>query len=265
MPTYNHPIVGRVSFRVNNGLIIHENDWAAKNISSVYIPQLKGVPTYGGKFSGHVTFYTPAQPQLKAAFEELESLSLLHHIIFWDGSYVPRTKRGSSTSPSNHAFGTAFDINAEWNPFRRPVAPLNHKGCVIPLQPTFKKYGFLWGGDWKNTPDGMHEEVKVLLSPAGVDRLRNTQSNPKSEHRLILNDQVVPGAKLIDGHWQAPIKSILTDPRFPNTSPAKWSPTMASVVRTLNSIGYQIDTNHMTDNRAVDGKFYLYAYRNSQK
>jgi hypothetical protein len=164
MGTTNHPIVGRVSYGVGKGgRLILPDGWERANIGTVQIPQLKDVPTYGGKFSGNVRFYKRAIPQLKAAFEAVEAAGLKDKILFWDGSFVPRLKRGGST-PSNHSFGTAFDVNADWNPFRRKPAAVGSKGDLHAVADAFKKFGFTWGGDWRNTPDGMHFEINRILT-----------------------------------------------------------------------------------------------------
>lgn len=82
---------------------------------------------------------------------------------------------------SNHAFGMAIDINPKINPYitSSGVAPKNgkvyanrnKKSCkgkyaeymitknseIVKL---FKKNGFSWGGDWKNSKDYQHFEYK---------------------------------------------------------------------------------------------------------
>jgi hypothetical protein len=176
MGVINHPIVGKVSFGVGSGgKLILPDGWAAIHIGTALIPQLQGVATYGGKFSGKVRFFKPAIPQLVAAFAEVERLDLKSKILFWDGSFVPRLKRGGST-PSNHSFGTAFDINAQWNPFRRKPAAPGAKGDLHAVAQVFKSFGFTWGGDWKNTPDGMHFEINRLMSPLELESLTREQS-----------------------------------------------------------------------------------------
>lgn len=178
MGTINHPVVGKVSYTVNHdGSLNLLGNWAGQNIGVVLIPELVGVPTYGGKFSGKVSFYRRAIPQLRAAFAEVARRGLADKIIFWDGSFVPRLMRGGS-SPSNHGFGTAFDINAQWNPFHRAPAARGEKGDLHEVAAVFKRYGFDWGGDW-DSPDGMHFEVKRILSEAEIAAIAHgAQSTP---------------------------------------------------------------------------------------
>lgn len=164
MPVTKHPIAGNVSWSYGSkGSLVLPSSWVSANIGTVYIPQLDGVPTYGGKFSGNVRFYKRAIPQLKAAFAEVERSGLKDKILFWDGSFVPRLKRGGST-PSNHTFGTAFDINAQWNGFKQKPAAKGKKGDLHAVAQIFKRFGFTWGGTWQRTPDGMHFEVNRILS-----------------------------------------------------------------------------------------------------
>lgn len=179
MGTINHPVVGSVSYTVNkDGSLNLQPGWQSQNIGIAVIPELAGVPTYGGnRFSGKVSFYRRAIPQLRAAFAELGRLGLDKKIIFWDGSFNPRLMRGGS-SPSNHSFGTALDVNADWNPFRKQPAAPGAKGDLHAIAQVFKRYGFSWGGDWKNA-DGMHFEINRILSEAEiVAAARGTQAIP---------------------------------------------------------------------------------------
>jgi hypothetical protein len=132
-------------------------DWIAKNIVSVYISQLKGVPTYGGTFSGKVRWHKDGVEQLQHAWAEIEEKKLLDKVIFWDGSFYPRRKAGGS-SLSHHSWGIALDINADWNGFGKTPAAKGKKGSVRELVPIFEKHGFAWGGLW-GKPDGMHFEI----------------------------------------------------------------------------------------------------------
>lgn len=172
MPTKNHKIAGTVRYEATgNGGVRWLDNYEANNIATVFIPELKGVPTYGGKFSGNVRFYKRAIPQLKAAFAELGRRGLTGDIIFWDGSYVPRMQRGSSTAISEHSFGCAFDVNADWNPFHRPAAASGAKGSLHRVAPILKKYGFDWGNDWIHSKDAMHFEVNRILSADEIARI----------------------------------------------------------------------------------------------
>src|SRR5215203_5292642 len=60
---------------------------------------------------------------------------------------------GTST-PSNHSWGLAVDINAPSNPQRHPLT--TDMPDWMPY--LWNDYGFRWGGDYSGTPDAMHYE-----------------------------------------------------------------------------------------------------------
>jgi hypothetical protein len=181
-----HAIVGKVRWEaIGGGKIRVLDNWAVRNVVSTFIPQLKGVPTYGGEMSGNIRFYAPAIPQLKAAFEEIEEKGLLEDIIFWGGSFVPRMVRGSTRTPSNHTFGTAFDINPDQNGLGATSPPVGKRGSVRRLVAIFKKYGFFWGGDYKRRSDPMHFEVLRILSASEIAALRGNGGDIVVEREAV--------------------------------------------------------------------------------
>jgi hypothetical protein len=76
-------------------------------------------------------------------------------ILSFDGSWVLRYVRGSRTTLSSHAWGSAFDINAAWNGFGR--TPATGEGSVLELVPIANQLRWYWGGHF-NRKDGMHFE-----------------------------------------------------------------------------------------------------------
>ncbi len=82
------------------------------------------------------------------------------------GGYSFRTTAFGSVS--QHSYGTCIDINFDenyycypsgeaivgsfWKPYENPFSIPRH-GSVVK---TFSKYGWTWGGDWKNLKDYMH-------------------------------------------------------------------------------------------------------------
>ncbi len=81
---------------------------------------------------------------------------------------------------SNHSQGIAIDINPLYNPYvrkgqgERDILPVEGKkyaerslDCPYyikkgdAINKIFKKYGFTWGGDWKNSKDYQHFEIKI--------------------------------------------------------------------------------------------------------
>lgn len=77
-------------------------------------------------------------------------------------SYASRTIRGSSSTLSNHASGTAIDLNA-------PRHPLGKRGTFTPAQRAQLRQllnaaggAIRWGGDYTGRADEMHFEVNTV-------------------------------------------------------------------------------------------------------
>jgi len=133
-------------------------NWEDENIVRVAIPQLRvpGAPQNG------VRFHRRAGRQLQNLWRDWEKRGLLDLILSWDGAFVPRFVRGSRTVLSNHAFGTAFDINAAWNALGTRPALVGEHGSVRELVPIANAHGFFWGGHFNGRADGMHFEVAEI-------------------------------------------------------------------------------------------------------
>jgi len=119
----------------------------------VYLPKLahvKGFPR-----SGRVLFHAECADALVALVDAWDANRLLGDVITWAGSYVPRFVRGSRSTLSNHAWGTAFDINAAWNGLGRLPQKRGEVGCVRELAAVAITMGWEWGGHFSR-PDGMH-------------------------------------------------------------------------------------------------------------
>lgn len=79
-----------------------------------------------------------------------------------DWGYCFRMVRGSTDKLSNHSSGTAIDLNATRHPLGKIGTFPNEK--VPMIRALAKKYGLIWGGDYKNRKDEMHFEI--ALTPA---------------------------------------------------------------------------------------------------
>ena len=139
------------------------DDWRRKNIVRLHIPQLVGIPIGGRPSSGTLYFHRLAAEQLTNLWKAWEDEGLLDLVLTFDGGYAPRFIRGSTRVLSNHAFGTAFDINARWNGLGAVPALVGQEGSVRALVKVANRFGFYWGGHFKNRPDGMHFEVARIL------------------------------------------------------------------------------------------------------
>jgi len=138
------------------------DNWAATNIATFLIPQLAGLP--GAPMGGKVSMHRLAGPQFVAWFRAIEAKGLANRLISFGGCWVPRYVRGSKTRLSNHAWGTAIDINVPWNARGHQSALFGMKGCVRELAEICYDFGIFWGGWYLNAPcDGMHfEQFRVL-------------------------------------------------------------------------------------------------------
>jgi len=138
------------------------NNFRKDNIIMVKNPYL--AKTCGGKYT-RMLFHKDCEYQLLEMWKEWDEKGLLDRIISYGGSYVARFIRGSRKHLSNHAYGTAFDINMQWNRLGRKGALVGEKGCVRELVEIAVKHGFYFGG-WFSRRDSMHFEVyKIIKKP----------------------------------------------------------------------------------------------------
>jgi hypothetical protein len=146
--------------------------WKQDNIVPVAVPQLAALAARkvpGAPKSGTMFWHRLAVKQLLGLWKAWEDAGLLDRIIIYAGDYNPRFIRGSTSVLSNHAFGTAFDINADFpsklNWLGVPAALVGQRGCVRELVPIANAFGFYWGGHFgAGRVDGMHFEVAKVLS-----------------------------------------------------------------------------------------------------
>ena len=92
-----------------------------------------------------------------------------------DWGYAYRQVRGSTDNLSNHSSGTAIDLNAKQHPLGKAGTFPAEK--VPMIRALAKKYGLLWGGDYRNRKDEMHFEVTLTPAKAAalIKKLENTK------------------------------------------------------------------------------------------
>ena len=83
-----------------------------------------------------------------------------------DWGYCFRNVRGSNDKLSNHSSGTAVDLNAVDHPLGKAGTFPNEK--VPMIRALAKKYGMIWGGDFRSRPDEMHFEIAVTPAKAAA-------------------------------------------------------------------------------------------------
>lgn len=141
----------------NKEMIRILGSWESDNIVTVEVPQLTKIP---GNFS-RMRLNKRVVNQTLALWQAWDDAGLLPLILTYEGAFVARLIRGSTTSLSNHSYGSAFDINYHWNQLGHPAAKTGAKGSVRELVPLAHQHGFYWGGNFSRG-DGMHFEVCKL-------------------------------------------------------------------------------------------------------
>jgi hypothetical protein len=135
------------------------NDWQAKNLVTIEIPQIKSLPPY---HTSKISVHRKAVQQFQNLFNEWENAGLINRLVSYDGSFNPRLIRGSLTNLSNHAFGIAIDVNVANNGLGVTPALKGQPGSVRELVTIANKLGFYWGGHFLRN-DGMHFEIARII------------------------------------------------------------------------------------------------------
>lgn len=109
----------------------------------------------------------PALQQVEANLNE-HLLQGKSYYVYSAVAHVWRTV-GGTTRPSEHAIGTAFDINPGSNPYSRD----NYLRTNMPdwYHQSFVDAGFCWGGQWVNVKDAMHFSWSGPATTHGAIRL----------------------------------------------------------------------------------------------
>jgi len=125
----------------NTGYIDIDPTWVQEHITTVTLPVL-----------GRVSCNERLIPQLRGAMEAVVADGLASTIHSFAGCFSSRFALASPTATiSHHAWGIAFDVNADTNRFGTPPA---QDPRLVQL---LARWGFTWGGNWI-VPDGMHFE-----------------------------------------------------------------------------------------------------------
>lgn len=92
-----------------------------------------------------------------------------------DWGYCYREIRGSSMNLSNHSSGTAIDLNSSKHPLGKVGTFPNEK--VPMIRALAKKYGCIWGGDFRSRKDEMHFEIALTPAKAAalIEKLGQTK------------------------------------------------------------------------------------------
>lgn len=133
--------------------------WAELNIVPIVIP------FKGGRI---IHVHRLVAKQLQGLWEDWQKAGVLDQVLTFDGAYASRYKRGRAGGEenlSNHAWGTAFDLNAKWNRLGHLPASSGATGSMHRLAPFMEARGFFYGGNFKGSRvDGMHAECARVIA-----------------------------------------------------------------------------------------------------
>jgi hypothetical protein len=151
-------------FRNGHNWIRYTEGWDRENIVKLPIEGLEKLPPF---FTRELRVHKSAAGQFARLFDEWKRAGLFNRILSYAGTHTARYKKGvevngAHSNLSNHAWGTAIDINDAWNGFGKHPAAMGDRGCVRELVEIANGNSFFWGGRFR-TKDGMHFEVARLL------------------------------------------------------------------------------------------------------
>lgn len=135
---------------------ISYNGWpASKEVESI---RIKSYPIKGTEIKLRCAYF--AAPLLVAFAEQFnEFIEEIDGGALDDWGYCYRDVRGVPGKLSNHASGSAIDLNASRHPLGKIGTFPAEK--VPMIQALAKKYGLAWGGDYQNRKDEMHFEIRL--------------------------------------------------------------------------------------------------------
>ena len=134
-----------------------------------------------------------------------------HQMDDWGYNYRLTT---NDSSLSCHASGTAIDYNATRHPFNVPADRNFTAAQIATIRQIVVEAGAVaWGGDYRNTPDAMHFEIKGTRAEvaAAAARIRNVNSKDGfdmadlADLRNIVREEIRNAefiAKIGDEVWQ---------------------------------------------------------------
>jgi hypothetical protein len=118
------------------------------------------------------------------------------HAQLDDWGYAERTIRGSSTTLSNHASGTAMDLNAVRHPMGVRGTFTAEQATRIRARLAQYDGAIRWGGDYTSRPDEMHFEINTSAAHVAevAQRIR--------DGRIGTEEDPMPTAdEIADANW----------------------------------------------------------------
>lgn len=149
-----------------------------------------------------------------------------------DWTYAERNVRGSNSVVSNHASGTAIDLNATKH-------PLGKRGTFTPgqarrIREQLKVYcGCIrWGGDFQRRADEMHFEINASPDTCATTLRNLTSGRPVQEPKPAkVTNHVTEGRRLIR-EGRASIRAGVAELRKAKTKDGKERPAVQTMADT---------------------------------
>lgn len=150
----------------------------------------------------------------------------------WPGiwGYAERPIRGSSDVLSNHASGTAIDLNAPQHPLGTDP---RENFSTLELRAIRAIVGFCegtvrWGGDYQGRKDGMH--LEIVAGAAAVKRIADKIRNHQIRPLVVAQAKAAPAAQ--------PLPVPREDPMLIKSQPDKTQPQyVAALLSGFNFVG----------------------------
>jgi hypothetical protein len=142
---------------------LSQNNWiASKDAAEI---EIVSVPIEGTKIK--VRCAKAVAPLIAAFCKDFhELIEPIDEGQLDDWGYAFRNVRGSNNKLSNHSSGTAVDLNATQHPLGKRGTFPNEK--VPMIRALAKKYGMIWGGDFRSRADEMHFEIAITPAKAAA-------------------------------------------------------------------------------------------------
>lgn len=140
--------------------------WEKDNIVKVFVPQLVNLPWYSPynaeRCNGNIRLHKVVVPSFLGLMQAVEDEGCLGDLLSVDGAFFARYIRNSTTSLSNHAYGSAVDFNSDYNGMGNTPAKSGQRGCMYRVATIAQRFGWYWGGHFSRR-DGMHLEFAAVV------------------------------------------------------------------------------------------------------
>ena len=152
-----------IQSKTSSAQLLSQNNWpASKDAAELNIVS---VPVEGTKVK--VRCAKAVAPLIAGFCKEFHQLiEPIDEGALDDWGYCFRMVRGSTDKLSNHSSGTAIDLNATKHPLGKAATFPSEK--IPMIQALAKKYGMIWGGDFRHRKDEMHFEIAITPAKAAA-------------------------------------------------------------------------------------------------